>query len=269
MKKNKLPEPPKEIAKQVLKYKKSGENEEIFSWRVKHHDQLYHYAIYWKGKKVVGHIIVREDGSVPTFSEAKTIIRIAVSVNTILRFFILHGRRWAHTVDEVWHKQSELLERMYQKYKGGMSGEVKRSFQEFIDVPKGILKEYRVIQEANRAVKQLDQEMIQRGDITDQSMERELDKAWNQLFHAKNNQHLLFHNTKESREEVIHFLSQKIPLWDLKGRWELQKIKAQHRNMLLNKDELDAVLDVQDDVTRKESGEKEFKEILANTRNPR
>lgn len=258
---------PRKIVDQVLQYKKPGEKEEIFNWRVKYENQFYNYAIYWKGKQIVGRVVIREDGTVPPFSETKTIIRLAVSVNSILHFFITDGQGWAHTVDEVWHKQSKLLEQMYQKYETKMSNEVKQSFQEFMKIPTGILKEYREIQEANRVAKRIQQKVS--GNYADQSMEKELDKSWNQLFHAKNNQHLLFLNTKESREKVIDFLSKEIPLWDLKGRWDLQKIKTQHRSMLFDKDELGAVLDVQNDITRRESGEEEFKEILATTRNPR
>ncbi|MFD1407750.1 hypothetical protein ACFQ49_06200 [Kroppenstedtia eburnea] len=262
-------EPPKKVVNQVLHYKQPGESYEIFVTRTKYNNELYYYAVYRKNKKIMGRVIVREDGMVPFHQDVEGILRVTVGVNSKMAQFFTLGSRWAYTVDQVWHDQEKLLIQMYQEHEREMPEEVKNDFQKFIDVPRGILKEYKVIQESYQSAKQLYKEMEQRGEITDQTIDEKLDIEWIKMFHAKNNQHLLGLNSEESRERVIRFLSKKIPLWDLVGRWRLQKIKSLHRRMRFNKRERQDVLDVQDDVARIKVGEEEFQKMLATTRNPR
>lgn len=269
MNQKKSPEPPKKVVDQVLHYKQPGESYEIFVHRTQYNNELYYYAIYRKSKKITGRVIVREDGMVPFHQDVEGILRVTVGVNSKMAQFFTLGSRWAYTVDQVWHDQEKLLTKMYQEHEREMSEEIKNHFQKFIDVPRGILKEYKVIQESYQNAKQLYKEMGRRGKITDQTIDEKLDIEWIKMFHAKNNQHLLGLNSEESREQVIRFLSKKIPLWDLVGRWRLQKIKSLHKRMLFNKEERQDVLDVQDDVARIKVGEEEFQKILSTTRNPR
>ncbi|QKG83165.1 hypothetical protein GXN76_00940 [Kroppenstedtia pulmonis] len=267
----KSPEPPKEVVDQVLRYKRPKESYEIFVTRVEYNNELYYYTAYSVKKGIVADIVIREDGKVPSISDLDTqkILRLAIGVNSKMRHFLIHGPSWSYTVDKVWYNQGKLLKKMYQKYEKKMSGEVEESFQTFMQVPIGILKNYKVIKESYQKAKQLEREMTRRGDITNQTIDMELKVAWDKMFHAKNNQHLLFLNSTESRKRVIQFLSKEIPLWNLLDRWKLQKIKSQHRSMLFKKDEREDVLAVQDDVTRSKVGEETFKKILASNRNPR
>ncbi|MFD1434880.1 hypothetical protein ACFQ5F_08165 [Kroppenstedtia eburnea] len=264
-------EPPKEVVTQALRYKRPGERYEIFDTRVEYNNELYYYVAYFKGKKIIADLIVREDGIVPSLSDPDTVkvLRISIGVNTKMRHFIILGSRWSYTVDQVWRDQEKLLTKMYQKHEREMPEEVKNHFQKFIEVPRGILKGYKVIQESCQRAKQLRKKMERRGDVTDQAIDEELDQARDKMFYAKNKQHLLALNSEESRKRVIHFLAKKIPLWDLQGRWRLQKIKSLHRRMRFNKRERQDVLDVQDDVTRSKVGEEEFQKILEVTRNQR
>lgn len=269
MSQKRSPGPPKEVVDQVLRYQQPGESYEIFVTRTQYNNELYYYAVYRKSKKIIGHLIVREDGMVPFHQDVEGVLRVTVGVNSKMAQFFILGPRWAYTVDQVWHNQEKLLKQIYNQYKMDMPDEVKNAFREFIKVPGGILREYKVIQESYQNARQLYKEMEQRGEITDQTIDEKLDIEWIKLFHAKNNQHLLGLNSEESREQVIRFLSKEIPLWDLVGRWRLQKIKSLHKRMLFNKEERQDVLDVQDDVARIKVGEEEFQKILSSTRNPR
>ncbi|MFO7288959.1 MAG: hypothetical protein C0P67_003065 [Bacillota bacterium] len=73
---NPFPSVPEEVKKAVIPYKKEGEKENIVTERAIISGTIYHCAIFYRGRfdpdeECEGYLIIREDGSVPPFSEAK------------------------------------------------------------------------------------------------------------------------------------------------------------------------------------------------------
>ncbi|OYD06141.1 hypothetical protein [Paludifilum halophilum] len=263
------PKPPEAVVQEVIKYQRPGEKYDIFNTRTQFNESLYYYTTYLRKGNIIGHLIVREDGQVPSFSDAKDILRMAIGINSKFYQFLTLGPRWAYTVDKVWNNQLKRLENMYKKYEVGMPPEIKEAFYDFMRVPQVFLKEQKEIEDAYTKMKKLKKEVSGRGKIADKTVDEQLDSLWDQFFHGKNNQHLIFLQTTESRKKVLRWLSKTIPFWNLPDRWLLFKLKGEHKAMLFSDEEAQDVWEVQDDVTRDNTSEENFREILDETRNPR
>ena len=91
-----FPSVPEAVKKAAAMYKKPGESEHVGPSRAWVSGQLYYYATYVRGKfdpnKISeGYLVIREDGSVPPFSEAKKPLRMINSTDGMFREILLGG----------------------------------------------------------------------------------------------------------------------------------------------------------------------------------
>lgn len=261
-------QPPKAVVEQVLRYKRSGETHNVYETRTEYEGELYYYNAYWRRGEIIGHLIAREDGYVPSMSEAEPILRIAIGVNGKLHQFITIGPQWI-TVEQVWVEMKKRLQRLYQGTKQEMTPEIQAAYQDFLRVPEVALEENKRITEAYEKAMEIRDELEEREDIADQAIDDRLGSLLDQLVIGKNNQHLSLLNTEESREKVLRFWSKQIPIWKLGQRFALRVLRNHHKRLLFSKEERGYVMAMQDDVTRRKVSEEEFPEILEETRNPR
>jgi len=138
-------------------YKKPGESEHVGPSRAWVSGQLYYYATYGQGKfdpnKISeGYLVIREDGSVPPFSEAKRPLRMINSTDGMFREILLQGPHYANRPTDNWEELERLLNRIHTLLNEPLPPDIQAAFDVFRSIPRKALEKQQEIREIVLAV---------------------------------------------------------------------------------------------------------------------
>ena len=272
--KNPFPSVPEAVKKAAAMYKKPGESEDVGASRAWVSGQLYYYATYGQGKfdpnKISeGYLVIREDGSVPPFSEAKRPLRMINSTDGMFREILLQGTHYANRPTDNWEELGRLLNRIHTLLNEPLPPDIQAAFDVFRSIPRKALERQQEIREIVLAVEKMYEELTTNYLITEEFYHR-LDKYMDRYIECLFIQHDVQVSTYHERETVLGYLSSQVSITNFPLWWRYRRLKKHHRAMTItNKEDLEAHEDVRNDLRREKNTEKHFEWVFARTRNPR
>ena len=272
--KNPFPSTPEAVRKAATSHKKRGENENIVPERAIISGIKYYCTIFYRGEfdtdgHAEGYLIIREDGSVPSFSEAKRPLRMINSTDGMFREILLQGPHYANRPTDNWEELERLLNRIHTLLNKPLPPDIQAAFDVFRSIPRKALERQQEIREIVLAVEKMYEELTTNYLITEEFYHR-LDKYMDRYIECLFIQHDVQVSTYHERETFLRYLSSRVsitrfPLW-----WCYRRLKKHHRAMTItNKEDLEAHEDVRNDLRREKNTEKHFEWVFARTRNPR
>ena len=272
--KNPFPSVPEAVRKAAEMYKNIGEGENIRPNRAWVLGKLYYCATFFHGefnpnKTSEGYLIIREDGSVPPFSEAERPLRMINSTDAMFREILLQGPHYANRPTDNWEELERLLNRIHTLLNKPLPPDIQAAFDVFRSIPRKALERQQEIREIVLAVEKMYEELTTNYLITEEFYHR-LDKYMDRYIECLFIQHDVQVSTYHERETFLRYLSSRVsitrfPLW-----WCYRRLKKHHRAMTItNKEDLEAHEDVRSDMRREKNTEKVFEWVFSITRNPR
>ena len=269
-----FPSVPEAVKKAVQMYKNIGEVENIRPSRAWVSGKLYYCATFIHGKfdpnrTAEGFLIVREDGSVPPFSEAEKPLRMIDSTDAMFREILLQGPHYANRPTYNWKELDRLLRRIHALLNEPLPPDIQAAFDVFQSIPRMALEKQQEIREIVLATEKMFHELTTHYLITEEFVQK-LRSQFYRYIECLFIQHDVQVSTYHEREMFLRYLSSRVsitrfPLW-----WCYRRLKKHHRAMTItNKEDLEAHEDVRNDMRREKNTEKHFEWVFSITRNPR
>src|SRR5699024_4601003 len=85
-------EAPEHIVDCVEQYKESGEKYNIFNAKILVNKEYYYYAAYLRGATLTGHIVMKEDGSLPFLEDIQQVLLIGREASSLNEALYSNGK---------------------------------------------------------------------------------------------------------------------------------------------------------------------------------
>jgi len=271
---NPLPSIPEEVSKAAAMYKKEGETENVGSFRAMVSGTIYYYSTFVQGKlddnkRPTGYLVIREDGSIPPFSEAKKPLRMINSTDGILREILLKGPALANRPTDNWEGLESILKRIITMLNEPLPPDIQQAFDVFRGIPKRALEKQREIREIVLNGEKLFEELTTDYLITDEFYER-VESEFYRYVECQFIQHDVQVSTYQEREKFLQYLSSIVSITNFSLWKNYRSLKKHHHAMTItDKRDLEAHEDVRKDPRRDKNTEKHFEWVFDRTRNPR
>lgn len=143
---NPNPPIPKEIERAAVQYKKDGEMESVGPFKVVTSNQYYYHCNYFDKEKVgpVGYLIIRSDGVVPSYTEAKRPKEIFHEMELILQSFIGNAH-FAGIPTFPLEQLDRKLEKIRKNLDEPIPLDIQQSFEKVQSIPKTIIEKTKMI----------------------------------------------------------------------------------------------------------------------------
>ncbi|SFG58070.1 hypothetical protein SAMN04488025_1523 [Planifilum fulgidum] len=269
-----FPVVPEAVKKAAAMYKKEGESENVGPSRAWVSGKLYYYSTYVRGKfnptkTSQGYLVIREDGTVPPFSEAKKPLRMINSTDGMFREILLAGPRYANRSTYNWEELERLLNRIQDILNEPLPPDIQTAFDVFRSIPRKALEKQQELREIVLDTEKMLHELSTHYVITEEFVQR-LRSRFYRYIECLFIQHDVQVSTYEEREKFLGYLSSRVSITRFPFWWCYRRLKKHHQAMTItNKADLEAHEDVRNDIRREKNTEKHFEWVFSITRNPR
>ena len=263
---------PKEIERAAVQYKKGGEMESVGPFKVVMSNHQYYHCNYFDKEKdePVGYLIIRNDGVIPSYTEAKRPKEIFHEMEIILQSFIANAH-FAGFPTLPLEQLDRKLEKIRKKLNEPIPLDIQQAFENVQSIPKTILERYQIIRYMVVEMQKLYKEMTVQYVISEDLLEKAQD------LHNRFLESLFYKfeariSTHQDQKKFLDYLSSKISittpllLWNyLHLKFLLRLITEVDKETLENHDRLREMINT----GIEKWNEQVFEAVHKRLRNPR
>lgn len=257
--------PPVNVVETIKRFQKPFETRELFNYPAKDGDTLYFYAVFKRWKKVVGTILVREDGEAPPKTQIRDILWMVASTNYTAHFFLKEGWRWAQAPEWVLKELIDLLEKVERAYRREMPPDVQEALDVFKSVPRIHLETQAEIRQAVHEAIQYYRSMRYFTKEAAHKIEEYLRRVlWNKF-----QQHESQIQTYAARKKVLAYLKSRVSIFRPRMWWLYRRLVVHHQGLTASRKEREIQEEIRTDIYGEKGRPEAFeKEALPINRNP-
>ena len=220
---------PNRVVQTVKQYKRGKETYYFLPFNLEYKDEIYYCVQYEPTEQI---LVVREDGTVPYYDEAKKVIELSARVagaNAALNIRAEHLLR-TRTIQTYRHILS-LLEKIEKELKDRLSTEIREDLETFRQVSKYQIEKRREMEDAIAKGRKVIEKVFQEFRVTQEDIIM-MDKYQLQLVQAMYDRNQAQLRSFEKRERLMRALVRYIPPWKILTWMRYLMLLFYHRNML-------------------------------------
>jgi hypothetical protein len=220
---------PNRVVQTVKQYKRGKETYYFLPFNLEYKDEIYYCVQYEPTEQI---LVVREDGTVPYYDEAKKVIELSARVaaaNAALNIRAEHLLR-TRTIQTYRHILS-LLEKIEKELKDRLSTEIREDLETFRQVSKYQIEKRREMEDAIARGREVLEKVFQEFRVTEEDI-KEMRKLQLQLGKAMYDRNQAQLRSFEKRERLMRALIFRIPPWKILTWMRYLILLFYHRNMM-------------------------------------
>ncbi|ALX47731.1 hypothetical protein [Lentibacillus amyloliquefaciens] len=198
---------PNIVAEALSPYEKEKKESTFLPLRVYYKGQYY---FFFTVTPPIEYVVIREDGIVPFYDDAKVITLTANGFDTMNKNLNSIGKEWLNSSAKMlFYNLIDTLERLKQKLVSSMPDDVYQSLNSFIEMAKRGIHEQEIIEETVKEGLNYTESVYKKGILTKEDADY-LEQNKDETMRAMSRKNLIQMETYEERKKVISFIWKKI-----------------------------------------------------------
>jgi len=231
------------VRESLKRFVKGNERIDIFPAKILYEGSWYYYILFPESDD---HIIIRDDGVVPTLSQIEEVLMMGNATDTFAEKILVTGGKWVRRqTNQAYKRLLLILKRIWDKYHHDLSEEMKQDYKEYMAVPEKILEKQKeieviVLEKAPVIINRI----INQGILTHE-LYQQLFRYHNDMVKAGYLKNQILLDTQEQRNKVLGYLKKTIPFrhlrmkmyyWDMRFNKDDQKTMEELKVVLKDRD---------------------------------